>query len=117
MVRTKGERRRGKFISGGFVEVSPFVFTRQQALALGQSKVMAAAKRSFKLIPAIGRAGEVKGLGRFRGEQFIKRGRVFTEKTKFAIDTLGELQQITAKGLSAPRRRAVKKKRKKTKRR
>lgn len=123
LVRTAGRKVKGKFVPGKFAAVSPFVFPRETALAFGQSQVEAKAKRTFKLVPTFGTPGRVTGIGRFRPERFKRKGRTFTERTRFAIDTPGELAEITLKGVRAPRKRlpakrkAVRKKRKKTKRR
>lgn len=123
LVRGKGTKAGGKWKPGKLEAISQFVLPKEQALALGQSKVISAAKRTFKLVPAIGTLGEYKGQ-QFKPEMFYRRGRKYTERTKYAIDTPGELLEITYKGISKKKSlsrllgtKPVKKKTKKTKRR
>ena len=110
LVRGKGTKVKGKHKPGQFKLTSKLVLTRPQALAVGQAHVEPTAKRTFKLLPAKGNIGLFKGR-KFKQEQFTKKGRVFTEKSRFAINTPGELRAITGKGLAA-RRLSTKRKRK-----
>ena len=47
-----------------------------------------------------GKTLEIDFAGRFEPRKYTKKGKRYIEKSKFAIDSLGELQGITAKGLA-----------------
>ena len=106
LIRQAGKKVKGKWRAGGFKALTEFVLPRAAALALGQSRVAAKAGRTFKLVPTFGKPAEIPKLPKFRPEMFTKKGRVFTERTKFAIDTLGELEEITKKGIKASQKKA-----------
>jgi len=125
LVRTKGIETLTGWKPGGFKPISTIVLPKEQALALGQKIVAGTAKRTFKIQPAYGKLVGYKGLTPFQPEMFKIKGRQYTEKTKYAIDTPGELEEITFKGLKTKRKgiaslfdfTSKKKRKKKTKRR
>ena len=98
-VRGKGKKTAKGFKSGEFIQATTGVLSRKEAMAFGQSLVAGTAKRTFKLVPAVGQRAKVKRLPKFRPEMFRTKGRTFVEKTKFAIDTSGERRSITQAGL------------------
>lgn len=98
-------RRRGKF------QAIPGVFTKARAINLGASLVSSSAAATFKVRPA-GLTAELSGgrtgfaASRFYTPKTIKRGvgeELYTQKTRYRISSLGEKQEITAKGLQALR--------------
>lgn len=75
--------------------------TLQGALNLGRSKASTTLARSFRLT-----GGSVKGLGLPAGFRRSKREKnVFVEKSKFALNTGSELNEIAGFNRSKPRRR------------
>lgn len=101
LVRTKGAKKGKKFSSGTFAPVSTGVMSKEQALSLGQAITAGTAKRSFKIIPTFGMPVETKRLPAFRPEMYYRKGRTFIEKARFAINTPGEMAEITLKGRKA----------------
>lgn len=85
------------------------VFTEKSAKGLAQQLVGGTSLASFRISKAYGVPKMVSGLPTFKASQFrmpVRKGKkiasgVYVEKTKFRIDTPGELKGITLKGLKA----------------
>jgi len=99
-VRGKGKKTKKGFKSGEFIQATKGVLSRKEALAFGQSLVAGTAKRTFRLVPTVGKRAKVKRIPKFRPEMFRVKGRTFVEKSRFALDTSGEKREITAKGIA-----------------
>ena len=109
LVRGKGYKVKGKFKPGKWIKGSPFALTKQSALSLGARITSKTEKRSFKLLE-VGKVPvrkEIKGWETL-APQFrkAKRGDYFVERTRFAINTPGELLGITQKGIEAKKRQS-----------
>ncbi len=114
-VRSTGKTIKGRHRPGKLRSASPFVFSEAGARALGQSRVARNPKRTFAVEKATGQIAIFKGR-RFRPQEFSRKGMLFTEKNKFAINTMGELLGITRKGNIARSQSARRKRTTKTKR-
>jgi ADP-ribose pyrophosphatase YjhB (NUDIX family) len=116
------KRRNGKVIEKGFIKVNTKTLTKSDALALGARAVDNSAARTFKIVktnktPKQGSSDSYFNFnrGKFRGK--IRKGRqvqgkgepTYIEKSKFAIDTQGEIKQITVKGWKAQRKKNIQK--------
>lgn len=94
---------------GRFTKANEKPLPKREALRLGADIVDNSASRTFKVkkgktrVPASRRSRLATG-GQFQKDKFRKKDSNYIEKTKFAIDSLGELQGITAKGLLAQRK-------------
>ena len=95
-------------VKRSWVRVSKQPLTRDSALSLGQDIVDNSAARSFRVRQVMGKPTST-GFGKmFDSSKFTrKRSGVYVERSKFAIDTEGEVQGITAKGLLAQRNRKM----------
>ena len=110
-------------IGGKFVRITT-PLTLKSALGKGILATETTALRTFKILPVTGKPGKTPlGFDPFKilAERFRKpiRKRVeqlgraeFIEKTQFAINTQGEREEITFKGLAALRKRKKPKKKK-----
>ena len=98
---------------GKFERVTTKPVTKAEALGIGGLAVERTAAATFKIVatrrPAVRRKEPVRPFQptRFRPAKKPKKG-VFIEKTRFRIDTSGELEQITKKGLEERKRRRTK---------
>jgi len=99
-VRGTGKRTPTGFKPGEFIQATKGVLSRKEALAFGQSLVSGTAKRTFKIVPTVGKRASVGRIPKFRSEMFRTKGRTFIEKSRFAIDQPGERKAITEKGIS-----------------
>lgn len=95
-VKTKGE----------FLKANPLSLTEEQAFNLGASRVAKTSSASFKVVPS-----GTEAIGRFDlkvdKEQFRPSKRtpgVVVEKSRYRINTPGELREITFKGIATKRR-------------
>ena len=93
-----------------FIKVNKKPLSRRDALRLGGTVVDRSASRSFKITPTSGKPGRPSiNTGfwpmlsyKFRGG---KKGKPFVERTSFAIDSPGEINEISARGWLAQQRR------------
>jgi hypothetical protein len=86
---------------GLFEKVNSKALNRKQAINFGSYVVDNTAQATFKIKPS-----ESKTMGKFFGNSSInkfynKTGGLFIENNKYRIDTKGEKEQITFKGLTA----------------
>ena len=93
-----------------FIRVNKNPLARRDALSLGGTVVDNSAARSFKLVPASGRRGKPSISTSFwsmLGYKFrqSRKNDIFVEKTGYAIDTPGEIAEISARGWVAQQRR------------
>ena len=79
-------------------------FTKEEALQFGASRIGKTARASFKLVEAKGVTGKFKGKGDFTKFYKSKSG-FFVEKSKFRIDTPGEVREISHKGIKAKKKK------------
>ena len=123
-VRGKGVKTKTGWKPGEFIPATKGVLGRKEALAFGQSIVAGTARRTFKIVPTVGKRATVGRIPKFRPEMFRTKGRTFVEKTRYAIDQPGERREITQAGISklqglrltgfTPFRKKVKRKKPKT---
>ena len=99
-VRGKGVKTKTGWKPGEFIPATKGVLGKKEAMAFGQQLVAGTAKRTFKLVPTIGKPAQIGKIPKFRPEMFYKKGRTYIEKTRFAIDQPGERKAITEKGIS-----------------
>lgn len=92
-------RRRGKFIIA-----SPSSLSKSEAIQFGAVAVGNSAAASFKIVEAGGPAvGKFAGRGNIK--DFIKKaGNIFIEKPSRRIKSIGELQEITFKGIQSQKK-------------
>lgn len=91
---------------GKFEKISTQPLTKGQALAAGAQAADVTASQTFKIVPANETISNKKDLPEFGSGNILKKfkalgGETYREKKKSAIDTPGELQEITFKGLAA----------------
>jgi len=98
-VRAKGKKTKKGWKPGKFIAETEGVLPRKEALAFGQSLVAGTAKRTFKLVPSVGKRTRVGKIPKFRAEMFRVKGRIFVEKSRFALAQPGERREITEVGL------------------
>jgi hypothetical protein len=86
-----------------FVQVNKNPLTKDSALFKGASIVDNTALRTFKIAPSKSNKAPEKISSAFFDEKrfYRKKSGVFVEKTTFAIDTFGEKEEITEKGIFA----------------
>jgi hypothetical protein len=98
-----GKRIRGRV----WVSVDDKVYRRNDALAVASHKVDNTAKRSIRLVEAKGKPSKkpshVRGWGLQQFEYNQRSENVFVEKNMFAIDSPGEIKEITMRGINARR--------------
>lgn len=88
-------RKKGKFI-----KINKGALSRIEALNLGAYKVGTTSSASFKIAPSKFSTREYfKGTGNFI--DFYSKGNIFIEKKTRRIKSIGELQEITFKGIQA----------------
>jgi len=96
---------------GKYIKVNKKPQSMMAALSLGQEYVDNTAAKSFKIIPTKGKAQTAESNYMFDDDKLRrpKRGdsKVYIEKNKYAIDTEGERQGITVKGLRARKRKSI----------
>ena len=88
---------------GKFKRLNKAPLTKKSALDYSNFLVDNSAARTFlqpKKTKLKGKTLEIDFAGRFEPRKYTKKGKRYIEKSKFAIDSLGELQGITAKGLA-----------------
>ena len=94
---------------GEFGIVTPKPLSKQEALSFGAFKVGTTAAATFKLIET-----DKEATGKFTTKylsnlynQFYEKEGKFIEKRKFRISTIGELREITFKGLAAQKSKST----------
>jgi hypothetical protein len=95
---------------GNFIKVNNKVYDYAGAFNSGASVVDNSASATFKIVKTNKTPQETKVFGNFYNNKFTKsrkNNNLFTEKNRFRIDTLGELQGITAKGLIAKKNKSM----------
>jgi len=94
-----------------FIRANKKPLTERDALWLGGTVVDKSAARSFKIKPAKGKTTKLSkpsintSFWATLQNKFYKRKDVYMERTTHAIDSPGELQEITARGWIAQQRR------------
>ena len=86
-------------VKGEFVPVGKNLQFEKATIA-GTKYVSFTPARSFKVVPA-GALRTEKGIKLGIDQRFYERGGTFIERSKFAINTPGEFQGITMKGIAA----------------
>jgi len=107
---------KGKKIKEGELQrMSIHPLNKRDAHNLGATLVDNSAARTFTIRPVKGtpKRLELKGVDPWSGFKFNKRGNLYIEKTDFAIDSQGELEEITAKGILARMKKLTPRKQKK----
>ena len=92
-------KRRGRFLP-----VGRQAMTFEAALGAGAQEAEHTAAATFKLVP-VSASSVISGGPRFNPGHFYQKKGAFIEKTIHRINTPGELQQITKKGIAASRLR------------
>lgn len=92
---------------GQFKRVNPNPLSFAEAKALGGFSTGHSSSATFKIEPDKTGAKLGSFQGTFKDYQFNKKGNIFTEKNKFRINSLGELQEITHKGLLVKKAKSV----------
>ena len=109
----KGKKKRGVLgfdvfvkTKGEFLKANPLSLSEEQAFNLGASRVAKTSSASFKVVPsgteAIGRFDLKVDKDQFR--QSKRTPGVVVEKSRYRINTPGELREITFKGIATKRR-------------
>ena len=103
MVKDRYIVRGKKKFEERFIKINKQPLTHKDALALGGTVVDQSAARQFKIVPTSGKPGKssVKtSMWPFISHKFTKKqGKdVFQERTGFAIDSPGEVNEISARG-------------------
>ena len=78
--------------------------TLERAIAKGVQVTSETPARTFKVLPA-GAPKSARGIALQPTPRYRVKGGSLIEKTKYAIDTAGEIQGITMKGIAASRNR------------
>lgn len=77
-----------------------------QAKAVGARKIETTAARTFRIAES-GEAEDAETFGfKFNPRKYVQKGERFIQKSKFAISSPGEKQEITAKGIQALKMKA-----------